>query len=382
MSKRINVCVVGLGNCFVSLSTGIVKYAKDKSLIGLNYEYIGGYKIDDINFVLGFDVDKRKVGKTIIEAIQQKPNCTPLLCSKEELESSSIITGKVYKGPVLDGVAEHMKDYPEDCSFRVDETQHELDEGEITMLLKANAVDVIVNYLPVGSQKAVEFWANMCLKTGIPFVNSMPVFIASDPEWAQKFKDAGIALVGDDVKSLFGASILSSELQSLLLSRGLKVNAHIQQNFGGNTDFLTMMDKSRLKSKKISKENVIKNEYTLAEEEQGDCFVFAGPSDYIEHYKDNKIAYIRIEAENFGGQPVTLDCKLSVIDSPNSAGIIASCIRFVKLAQELGMSGPILPVAAIHCKTPPVPMPYYDAKEMCDELAKTKVVPKLYEGLD
>lgn len=381
MSKNINVCVVGLGNCATSLITGIVKYSKDKSMNGITYENIGDYAVDSLKFVLAFDVDKRKVGKSISEALQQKPNCTPLLCSKEELETSPLISGKVYMGPVLDGIANHMKDYPEDDSFRVS-SEHSLCESEISILLKAHDVDVIVNYLPVGSQEAVEFWANICLKNKIPMMNCIPVFIASNPEWAQKFRDANLPIIGDDIRSQFGASILSSALQSLLLSRGLNVKAHIQQNFGGNTDFLNMMDKSRLTSKKISKENVIKNEFTLAEQPQGDCFVFAGPSDYISHYKDNKIAYIRIEAENFGGQPITLDCKLSVIDSPNSAGIVTDAIRFLKLCHDLGMKGPILPVAAVYCKTPPVPMKYEDAKESCDSLAKTKVAPQLYEGVD
>jgi myo-inositol-1-phosphate synthase len=381
MTKRIRVCVIGLGNCATSLITGIVKYSKDKKLSGIAYETIGDYSVDSLDFVLAFDVDKRKVGKSISEALQQKPNCTPLLCFKEELETSSLVSGNVYMGPVLDGVADHMKAYPEDDSFRVS-TEHELDENEIKILLKANEVDVIVNYLPVGSQHAVEFWTNICLKNKIPMMNCIPVFIASDPTWAQKFRDANLPIIGDDIRSQFGASILSSALQSLLLSRGLEVKAHIQQNFGGNTDFLNMMDKSRLTSKKISKENVIKNEFTLAEQEQGDCFVFAGPSDYISHYKDNKIAYIRIEAENFGGQPITLDCKLSVIDSPNSAGIVTDAIRFLKLAHDLGMKGPILPVAAVYCKTPPVPMKYEDAKESCDSLAKTKVFPQLYEEVD
>jgi myo-inositol-1-phosphate synthase len=380
MSKRIRVCIIGLGNCATSLITGIVKYSKDKKLSGIAYETIGDYSVDSLDFVLAFDVDKRKVGKSISEAIQQKPNCTPLLCSKEELETSPLVSGNVYMGPILDGVAEHMKSYPEDDSFRVSSTR-ELDEEEIKILLKAHDIDVIVNYLPVGSQHGVEFWTNVCLKNKIPMMNCIPVFIASDPVWAQKFRDANLPIIGDDIRSQFGASILSSALQSLLLSRGLEVKAHIQQNFGGNTDFLNMMDKSRLTSKKISKENVIKNEFTLAEQEQGDCFVFAGPSDYISHYKDNKIAYIRIEAENFGGQPITLDCKLSVIDSPNSAGIVTDAIRFLKLAHDLGMKGPIHPVAAVYCKTPPVPMKYEDAKESCDSLAKTKVV-KLYEGID
>jgi myo-inositol-1-phosphate synthase len=359
----------------------VAHYQKNQKLTGLNYETIGDYKVDDINFVLGFDVDKRKVGKSIAEAIQQKPNCTPLLCSIDELETSPNITGKVYMGPVLDGCPKHMLDFPEDRSFRL-ANEHELDEGEIKVLLKANAVDVIVNYLPVGSQEAVEFWANMCLKTGIPFMNCMPIFIASDPEWAQKFKDANIPIVGDDLRSMVGSSILSATLQSLLLSRGVKINSTYQLNVGGNTDFAIMSNKDRLKTKKISKENVIRNECKLQGVDDNEMGIYAGPSEYIPYLGDNKIAYINIQAENVGGQPVTIDLKLSVMDSPNSAGTCLSAIRFLMLARDLGMNGPVLPACAVYCKTPPVPMPYYDAKEACDELAKTKAAPKLYEGLD
>lgn len=381
MSKRIRVCVVGVGNCCTSLISAVAHYQKHKSLIGLNYDEIGGYKVDDIDFVLGFDIDKRKVGKSISEAVQQKPNCTPLLCTKEELESCPNVSGKVYMGPVLDGCPKHMLDFPEDRSFRI-ANEHELSEEEITILLKAHEVDIIVNYLPVGSQEAVEFWANICLKTKTKFMNCMPIFIASDPEWAKKFKDAGVACVGDDIRSACGSSILSATLQSLLLSRGLKIKSATQLNVGGNTDFAIMSNKDRLKTKKISKENVIRNECKLMNVDDKEIDIYAGPSEYIPHLGDNKIAYITINAENLGGQPVTIDLKLSVMDSPNSADIVLTSIRFLMLAGELGMNGPILPVCATNCKTPPVPMPYYDAKELCDELAKTKVAPKLWEGID
>jgi myo-inositol-1-phosphate synthase len=379
--SKINVCVVGLGNCATSLISSVAHYQKHQKLTGLNYETIGDYKVDDINFVLGFDVDKRKVGKSISEAIQQKPNCTPLLCSVDELMTSPNVTGKVYMGPVLDGCPKHMLDFPEERSFRLS-NEHELDEGEIKVLLKANAVDVIVNYLPVGSQEAVEFWANMCLKTGISFMNCMPIFIASDPVWAQKFKDAGIPIIGDDIRSAVGSSILSAMLQSLLLSRGIKINNLYQLNTGGNTDFAIMSNKDRLKTKKISKENVIRNECKMQGVDDTKMGIYAGPSEYIPHLGDNKIAYININAENLGGQPVTIDLKLSVMDSPNSGSIVLDSIRFLMLARDLGMSGPVLPACAVYCKTPPVPMPYYEAKEACDELARTKVAPKLYEGLD
>lgn len=369
--RKINVCVVGLGNCFVSLSTGIVKYAKDKSLIGLTYEKISSYTPDSLHFVLGFDVDKRKVGKSIAEAIQQKPNCTPLLCSVDDLMTSPNVNGKVYKGPVLDGVAEHMKDYPENNAFRVDDSQIELDEGEIMMLLKANAVDVIVNYLPTGSQKATEFWANMCLKTGISFMNCIPVFIASDPVWSNRFKEAGVLVCGDDMQSQLGSSIVSSRLQSLFMERGLKVNVHTQLNLGGNSDFLNFLDPSRLSSKKISKENVIKNQYKIAEKDHSEVDIFAGPNGYIPYHGDNKIAYINLEAEGFGGQQVSLECRLKVCDSANSAGVVVDALRFLKVAQRLGMKGNLLGPSVFYQKSPLHPISFEDAKQMCDELAGT-----------
>lgn len=370
--RKIRVCVIGVGNCFVSLSTGVVKYAKDKKLTGINYENISGYTPDSLNFVLGFDIDKRKVGKTITEAIQQKPNCTPMLCTKEELEASTNVIGKVYKGPVLDGFPNHMLEYPEDKAFRVDESQMELDEEEIKVLLRDNEVDVIVNYLPTGSQKATEFWAEMCLKTGIPLMNCIPVFIASDPVWCNRFKEAGIPLCGDDMQSQLGSSIVSSRLQSLFMERGLKVNVHTQLNLGGNTDFLNFLDPSRLSSKKISKENVIKNQYKIAEKDHSETDIFAGPNGYIPYHGDNKIAYINLEAEGFGGQQVSLECRLKVCDSANSAGVVVDALRFLKVAHRLGMKGNLLGPSVFYQKSPLHPISFEDAKQMCDELARVK----------
>lgn len=371
MSKRIRVCVVGVGNCFVSLSTGVVKYAKDKKLTGINYEYISEYTPDSLDFVLAFDIDKRKVGKSIAEAIQQKPNCTPMLCTKEELESSPNVSGKVYMGPVLDGFPKHMLDYPEDKAFRLSE-ENELDEEEIKILLKAHEVDIIVNYLPTGSQKATEFWAEMCLKTKISFMNCIPVFIASDPVWCNRFKEAGVNLCGDDMQSQLGSSIVSSRLQSLFMERGLKVKVHTQLNLGGNTDFLNFLDPSRLASKKISKENVIKNQYKVAEKDHSETDIFAGPNGYIPYHGDNKIAYINLEAEGFGGQQVSLECRLKVCDSSNSAGVVVDALRFLKVAQRLGMKGNLLGPSVFYQKSPLHPISFEDAKQMCDELSKVK----------
>ena len=369
---RIRACIIGVGNCCTSLITGIVSYAKNKSLVGITYENIGGYLPDAVDFVLAFDVDKRKVGKPINEAILQKPNCTPLLCSEEDLKNSSIEFGMVHKGPVMDGVPEHIYEFPEDKRFSLDDTQRECTREEIISLLKENRVDVIVDYLPVGSQEAVEFWAQICIDTKTPMMNCIPVFIAGNEEWSEKFRQSGIPIVGDDIKSQFGSSIISSRLQSLLIERGMKCKVALQQNSGGNSDFQVMLARERLKSKKISKENVLKNEYIIAGEEQGDAFLHAGPSDYISYLGDTKVAHFRIEAEGFGGYPMIFDGRLSVVDSANSAGCVIDTIRFLRTAHRLGMSGPVYPVCGFYQKSPPKPMSFEEAKKGCDDLASVR----------
>jgi myo-inositol-1-phosphate synthase len=371
-SDRIRACIIGVGNCCTSLITGIVSYAKNKDLTGITYENVAGYLPDSVDFVLAFDIDKRKVGKKINEAILQKPNCTPLLCSEEDLKTSTIEFGMVHKGPIYDSISPLMYTVDDDHGFRTDESQPECSREEIMQLLKDNRVDVIVNYLPVGSQECVEFWAQICIDSKTPMMNCMPIFIASDETWASRFRDAGVPIVGDDIKSQWGASIVSSRLQSLLIERGMKCKVAIQQNSGGNCDFLNLSDKNRLKSKKISKENAIKNEYIIAGVEQGDTFIHAGPSDYISCLGDTKVATFRIEAEGFGGYPMTFDARLSVVDSANSAGCVIDTIRFLRTASLKGRSGPIYEVCAFYQKTPPIPMKFEDAKKACDELAATR----------
>ncbi len=371
-SDRIRACIIGVGNCCTSLITGIVSYAKNKSLVGITYENIGGYLPDTVDFVLAFDVDKRKVGKKINEAILQKPNCTPLLCTEEDLKTSSIEFGMTFKGPVLDGVPEHLSEFPDDERFIVDEEQPECSKEEISKLLKDNKVNVIVNYLPVGSQKAVEFWAQICLDNSINFLNCMPVFIVSNPEWSKKFEEKGLVICGDDMQSQLGSSIVSSRLTSLMLERGMDVQCSLQSNAGGNSDFCVMLARERLKSKKISKENVLKNQFIIADKDIGETFLQAGPSEYIRHYKDMKVAHIRIEAKGFGGFPMILDCRMSVIDSANSAGVVIDSLRFIRVAQRLGKSGPLYGPCAFYQKTPPKAIKFEDAKKECDELAAVR----------
>jgi len=364
------VAIVGVGNCCSALVQGIAIAKAEKRLLqGLTYEKIYGYAASSIDVVAAFDVDERKVGYTLREAIFKEPNCCVKLIQDED-ELNQISNTIVLNGPVLDGVAPHMENKVN--GFCIDRTRYIIDESEIQDILLEREVDILINYLPVGSQIATEFWAQVCLNTGISFLNCIPVFIASDPEWEKRFYDKGIPIIGDDMRSQFGASVLSQMLQELAFDRGHKVKCHIQQNIGGNTDFYNMMDKTRLKSKKISKENVIRSQNVIRNV-QDDSFLYAGPSDYIEHYKDNKIAYFRLELEGFGGAKVEFDAKLSVQDSPNSAGVVIDAIRFLMAARKLKLRGSLRGASAFTQKTPPQQLMFSEAKNECDMLAKGEI---------
>jgi myo-inositol-1-phosphate synthase len=379
----INVGIIGLGNCASSLIQGIEYYANRTDITGLMKPIIGGYEAKDINISVAFDIDKRKINLPIKDAIFQKPNCTYVF--NPNIKNANI----VYTSPVLDGYALVMDSYPEDDRFLVSEELRNTTDynriknvnatilsefkRNIIALLKEKNVEILINYLPVGSQKATEFWAEICLETNISFLNCIPVFIASDPIWERKFFNANIPIVGDDMKSEFGASILSQMLQELAFARGHKVKCHIQRNVGGNTDFLNMEDKTRLQSKKISKENVIRSQNTIYNIPLEDSFLHAGPSEYIKYYKDNKIANFRLELEGFGNAPVILDAQLSVQDSPNSAGVVIDAIRYLKIARELGLKGALKGASAFTQKTPPIQMTFEDAKRECDMLANREI---------
>ena len=376
-AESIRVGVIGIGNCASALVQGVaLARSSTKSLSGVTYADIGGYRSKDIEFVAAWDVDFRKVGTPLAEAIFAPPNCCMRLVSPsgEELAALGAESPVVEMGPVLDGVAPHMLTHePATSSFRVAEAAEEPSRKSIVALLKERRVDVLVNYLPVGSQAATEWWVNIALEAGVAFCNCIPVFIASDPVWEAKFVAAGLPIIGDDMRSQFGASVLSQMLQELAFDRGHDVKAHIQQNVGGNTDFLNMIDKSRLASKKISKENVIRSQNDIRGITTDGTFLFAGPSDYISHYGDNKIATFRLELEGFGGAPVTLDARLSVQDSPNSAGVVIDAIRFLKVARELGLAGSLRGASAFTQKTPPEQLMFKDAKYECDALARREL---------
>jgi len=383
MKKTIKVGIIGTGNCAKSLVEGVQYYTEHtEATTGMMKFDIGGYKAEDIEFTVGFDVDERKVNLPLGEALKQKPNCSWNIV--ENIES----TAPVYEAPVIDGYANLMDRYPEANRFLIsEELRNSTDMNRVSWTsklerkwkdsiiekLKEHDVEVLVNYLPVGSQKTTEFWAEICLETGISFVNCIPVFIASDPKWEQRFIDAGIPLIGDDMRSQFGASILSQMLQELAFERGHHVKAHIQRNVGGNTDFLNMEDKSRLASKKISKENVIRAQNEIRDISTEDSFLHAGPSEYIPYYGDNKVANFRLELEGFGGAPVLFDAQLSVQDSPNSAGVVIDALRYVKVAREMGIVGALRGPSALTQKTPPQQMMFRDGIAECNALANREL---------
>lgn len=358
--SKIKVAIAGVGNCASSLIQGINYYRQtDKEMIGIMFKDIGGYTPTDIEVVAAFDVDKRKVGKELSEAIFSPPNCCRFF--HRDIDDKCV----VQMGPVLDGIANHMIEFHDDINFQPSSEE----PVDVVSVLKESKADILINYLPVGSQEATEYYAQAAIDAGIAFLNCIPVFIASDPEWEQKFVDAGLPLIGDDMRSQVGASIVSQVLQELAFDRGCKVKFHQQLNVGGNSDFANMMNQDRLSSKKISKENVIRAQNDIRGMPIEKDSLFAGPSNFIPYLKDNKVAYFNIILESFGGAEITMDIKLSVQDSENSAGVVIDAIRYLKVAQELGIVGALRGPSAWTQKTPPEQMMYADAKEECFALA-------------
>lgn len=367
MSKKIRVAVVGVGNCFSSLYQGI-DYYKDHdedNIPGVNYKRIGDYHPADIEVVVAFDVDRRKVGRPVGEAIFAKPNCARVF-------NPNVPKGPIVQmGKILDGISDHMETYPEEESFRIS-NEEEATIASVCKTLQDLKVDILLNYCPVGSQLATEFYAECCLEAKVAFCNCIPVFIASNPEWEKRFIDANLPLIGDDMRSQLGASVLSQMLQELAYDRGMTVKFHQQLNIGGNTDFLNMMNQNRLASKKISKENVIRSQNDIRNIPLEKNSLFAGPSTYIPYLKDNKVAYFNLRLEGFGNAPVDIDIKLSVQDSENSAGVVIDALRFLKVAQEMDIVGSLRGPSAFTQKTPPYQMMFKDAKYECDMLAERK----------
>ena len=361
---KIRVAIAGVGNCASSLVQGVQYYhdidSNEEQVSGLMHNVLGGYKIRDIEFVTAFDIDKRKVGKDLSKAIFEKPNCTKFFCPN--IPESGVI---VQKGPVLDGVAKHMQDYPQERTFLVDEKQKAVNAAEV---LEASSAEVLVNYMPVGSQKATEYYAQACLESNTAMVNCMPVFIASSKEWEQKFREKKLPIVGDDSKSQIGATILHRVLSKLCEDRGIEITSTYQLNVGGNADFLNLLARERLGSKKISKTEAVQSQLKKPLEWEK---IHMGPSDYVPWLNDQKICFLRIEGKKFGGIPFNLEARLSVEDSPNSAGSMIDAIRACKLALDYGHSGTVLSVSAYLMKHPMVQLTDEKARNAMEQFIAT-----------
>ena len=351
---NIRIAIAGAGNCASSLIQGLEYYkdvkGSDDIIPGLMHNSLGKYLISDIKPVAAFDVDKRKVGKDLSLALFAEPNCTKKF---SELPDFDV---EVMKGQVLDGVAPHMKDY-----FQVDEKQKPVD---VASVLKRSKADVLINYLPVGSEKAVKWYASQALEAGCGFINCIPVFIASNEQWAEKFRKAKLPVIGDDIKSLVGATIVHRTLTQMIIDRGAKIDSTYQLNVGGNTDFRNMTDQSRLKSKKISKTESVSSQIPY------DAYVYAGPNGCIDCLNDNKICHLKLDFKLFGNVPAYIDLKLSVEDSPNSAGVVVDAIRVAKIALDRKIGGPILSASAYFMKHPPQQMREPDSRALLEEFIR------------
>jgi len=360
MGDRIRVAIAGVGNCASSLAQGVAYYRHRleadgvRETLGLMHYDLGGYLPGDIDFVAAFDIDRRKVGRPFEEAIFAPPNCT-----KTFFDGLPAGGAMVQMGPVLDGVADHMPEFPDDQRF----IPADAEPVDVTAALKESGAQVLLNYLPVGSQQASEHYARACLDAGVSFVNCMPVFIVSDATWAARFTEAGIPVVGDDIKAQVGATIVHRTLTRLFRDRGAALDATYQLNTGGNTDFLNMLKRERLSSKKVSKTEAVQSQLeTPLPPDQ----VHIGPSDYVPWQKDNKVCFLRMEGRGFAGIPLNLELRLSVEDSPNSAGCGIDAVRLCQVARDRGVAGPMKSASAYLMKHPPEQMRDSDARAEID----------------
>ncbi|HEX5543733.1 MAG TPA: inositol-3-phosphate synthase [Micromonospora sp.] len=356
--SSVRVAIVGVGNCAASLIQGVEYYRnadRNDRVPGLMHVTFGDYHVSDVEFVAAFDVDAKKVGMDLAEAIVASENNTIKLC---DVPPTGVT---VQRGPTLDGLGKYYL-----------QTIEESDQEPVDMVqaLKDARVDVLVSYLPVGSEEANKFYAQCAIDAKVAFVNALPVFIASDPAWAKKFEDAGVPIVGDDIKSQVGATITHRVLAKLFEDRGVIVDRTYQLNVGGNMDFKNMLERERLESKKISKTQAVTSNI---EHDMGSRNVHIGPSDYVEWLDDRKWAYVRLEGRAFGDAPLNLEYKLEVWDSPNSAGIIIDAIRAAKIAKDRGVGGPILSASSYFMKSPPVQRPDDIAHQSVEDFIAGKV---------
>jgi len=357
MTEKIKVALVGIGNCFSGLIQGIEYYRKNPSqeVIGIIHDKLRDYGIHDIDFVAGFDVGENKIGKSINEAIYESPNMVNWIAKDDMPKTES----KVFESPALDGVGIWVENKVN--PIESGKSQEEL-EQEIKKILKETGVEIIVSYLPVGSEKVTQFWAQICLDTNTAFVNCMPAFIASDKNWAQKFTEKNIPIIGDDIKGQVGATIVHRTLARLCDERGTKIEKTYQINVGGNTDFLNMKEQERLVSKRISKTESVQSQLT---ERLEDDKIYVGPSDFIPFLGNTKLMFMRIEGRQWANIPYNMEVRLEVDDKANSAGIVIDAIRLAKIALDRGLGGPIIPASAYLMKHP--------IQQMTDPVAKSEL---------
>jgi myo-inositol-1-phosphate synthase len=349
-STEVRVAIVGVGNCASSLVQGVQYYQdadENATVPGLMHVKLGQYHVRDVKFVAAFDVDAKKVGFDLSEAIFASENNTIKIA---DVPPTNVT---VQRGPTLDGIGKYYAE-----TIEVSDS----DPVDVVKALKDNNVDVMVSYLPVGSEEADKFYAQCAIDAGVAFVNALPVFIASDPVWAKKFEDAGVPIVGDDIKSQVGATITHRVMAKLFEDRGVQLDRTMQLNVGGNMDFLNMLERSRLESKKISKTQAVTSNL---QREFNTKDVHIGPSDHVGWLDDRKLAYVRLEGRAFGDVPLNLEYKLEVWDSPNSAGVIIDAVRAAKIAKDRGIGGPVEAASAYLMKSPP--------KQLPDDVARTQL---------
>lgn len=352
---KVRVAIVGVGNCASSLVQGVEFYKNtDKEVPGIMHANLGGYKIGDVEFSAAFDIDKNKVGKDLSEAIFTKPNCTIKFSDVPKLNVS------VMRGMTHDGLGKYLSEVIEkDNSATVD----------VVEVLKKTKTDVVINYLPVGSEFATKWYVEKALEAGCGFINCIPVFIAKEKRWQEIFEKKRLPIIGDDIKSQVGATIVHRVLANLFNDRGVKLERTMQLNVGGNTDFLNMLERERLESKKISKTSAVTSQldYDIGKEN-----MHIGPSDYVPWLTDRKWAYIRLEGTTFGNVPLNIELKLEVWDSPNSAGVVIDAIRCAKLAMDRGIGGALTSPSSYFMKSPPQQFTDEEARKMTEEFIEGK----------
>ena len=359
---KIKVGIVGVGNCFAGLAQGIEYYKRNpkREIVGIMHDKIGGYSIHDIEFVCGFDVAENKVGKPLAKAIYAEPN------EVRWVDSVSNCSGNVHESPVLDGIGIYMQNRIVPVKSTKSEAQI---RKEAIEEIKRSGARILLNYLPVGSQKATEFWANVALESGCAFVNNMPVFIASDPKWAKKFAERKLPVIGDDIKSQLGSTIVHRVMTKLCVDRGIEIDKTYQINVGGNTDFINMLERERLESKKISKTEAVQSQL---KKRLPDDRIYVGPSDFIPFLGNRKLAFIRIEGKMFADVPFDLEMRLNVDDKANSGGTTIEAIRCCQLALERGLGGEINSASAYLMKHPPRQMGDSEARDAVNAFIEGK----------